>query len=232
MANQPNSNQNRRRSTSRSRRSPVRRRRTQSRKWDLTKIFGFRSDAEFKPDKDSGSLSRWLFMTWQQRMDLLRWALYIGVIVVLLMIQDVIMSQVSIFGATTDLVACVLLLITVIEGIEVGSLFVLLSSTLYFFSGSSPGPFCVGLLTIFGIGACFFRQLYWHRSQGSIVLCASLALMLYEVGVFGFGMYMGLTRWDRFPLFLITGVLSCLVMIPLYNLIHAIGQIGGHTWKE
>lgn len=234
MANQRNSNQRPRRSApagSRSHRRP-RRRRTQSRTWDLTKIFGFRRDAEFKPDNQGGGLSRALFVTWQQRMDLLRWGLYIAVIVVLLMIQDVIMSQVSIFGATTDLVACVILLITVIEGIEVGSIFVLTASTLYFFSGSSPGPYAVALLTVFGIVACIFRQLYWHRSQGSIVLCGSLALMLYEFGVFLAGISMGLTRWDRAGIFLTTGLLSCLVMIPLYNLIHAIGQIGGHTWKE
>ena len=120
----------------------------------------------------------------------------------------------------------------VIEGIDVGSIFVLTASTLYFFSGSSPGPYAVALLTVFGMAACIFRQLYWHRSQGSIVLCAGLALMLYEFGVFLAGISMGLTRWDRAGIFLTTGLLSCLVMIPLYNLIHAIGQIGGHTWKE
>lgn len=237
MANQRNSNQRQRRapasaSGSRSRRRPARRRRTQSRTWDLTKIFGFRRDAEFKPDNHGGGILRALYITWQQRMDLLRWVLYIAVIVLLLMIQDVIMSQVSIFGATTDLAVCAILLITVLEGIEVGSIFVLIASTLYFFSGSSPGPYAIGFMTFFGIAACMFRQLYWHRSQGSIVLCAGLALMLYEIGIYGAGIFLGLTRWDRIGVFLITGALSCLVMIPLYNLIHAIGQIGGHTWKE
>lgn len=236
MANQRNSKERQRRadpsSSARRRRRPTHRRRTQSRTWDLTKIFGFRKDAEFKPDDQGGGILRALYITWQQRLEMLRWGLYIAVVVLLLMIQDVIMSQVSFFGATTDLVACVILLITVLEGIEVGSVFVLVASTLYFFSGSSPGPFCVGFMTFFGIGACMFRQLYWHRSQGSIVLCASIALMLYEISMFGSGIFMGLTRWDRIGIFLITGALSCAVMIPLYNLIHAIGKIGGHTWKE
>ena len=229
MAKQRNSNQ-RRRSGSPDRRR--RRRRTQSRTWDLTKIFGFRKDAEFKPDNDDPGIWKVLHVTYQQRMDLLRWLLYIGVVVLTLMIQDVIMSQVTIFDATTDLVVCALLLITVIEGTEVGSLFILIASTLYFFSGSSPGPYVIGFLTFYGIGACMFRQVYWHRSQGAIVLCAGLALMLYEVSVFGMGVFMGLTRWDRLGIFLTTGGLSCAVMVPMYNLIHAIGQIGGHTWKE
>ena len=232
MANQRNSNQRRRSGSPDKRRRNPRKRRTQSRTWDLTRIFGFRKDVEFKPDNEDPGIWKVLHVTYQQRMDLLRWGLYIGVIMLLMMIQDVIMSQVTIFGATTDLAVCVILLITVIEGTSVGSLFVLIASTLYFFSGSSPGPYVIGFLTVYGIGACMFRQIYWHRSQGSIVLCAGIALMLYEISVFGAGIFMGLTRWDRIGIFLITGGLSCVVMVPLYNLIHAIGQIGGHTWKE
>ena len=150
----------------------------------------------------------------------------------LLAVQDVIMSRVTIFGTTTDLIPCVLLLITVMEGTNIGSIFILISSVLYQFSGFSPGPFCVGLLTIFGILATLFRQAYWHRNRNSIILCAGLALMLYEVGVYAAGVLLHLTNWYRFPVFLISGVLSWIVMIPLYPLIDRIGQIGGNTWKD
>jgi len=173
-----------------------------------------------------------LHLTQVQRDRLLKWGLYIALIVVLLMIQDVIMSQVSIFGATTDLAVCIILLITVIEGVEVGSVFVLLASCFFYFSGSSPGPMSVGLLCFLGIGACLFRQMYWHRNRGSIILCAGLALMLYEIGTFIVGVATELTRWDHLGAFLFTGLFSVLVMIPLYSLINRIGQIGGNTWKE
>ena len=119
-----------------------------------------------------------------------------------------------------------------VPGIEVGSLFVLAASCFFYFSGSSPGPWSVGILTFLGIGACIFRQLYWHRNQGSIVLCAGTALMLYEIITFCVGVFTGLTRWDRYNTFLVTGGISVAVMIPLYTLINAIGQIGGNTWKE
>lgn len=232
MANQRKTNQRWRSGTPARGKRSTRRRRTQSRTWDLTKLFGFRKDAEFKPDNDEPGIFKVLHITYQQRLDLLRWGLYILVVVLALTIQDVIMSQVTIFGATTDLAVCAILLITVIEGTEVGSIFVIIASTLYFFSGSSPGPVAIGFLTFYGIGACMFRQVYWHRSQGSIVLCAGLALMLYEISVFGAGIFQELTRWNRIGVFVTTGLLSCVVMVPLYNLIHAIGQIGGHTWKE
>lgn len=244
MANQRNTNQRRPsgRSSAQSRSGqPQRRQSTRQRPQrrarkrsglDLTKLFTFRPKAEFKPDAEDSGLLKKLYLTQVQRDVLLKWGLYIALLVVLQMIQDVIMSQVTIFGATTDLSVCAILLITVIEGIDTGSIFVLIASCLYYFTGSSPGPAAVGLLSFLGIGACLFRQMYWHRNRASIVLCAGLAQMLYEMGVFLVGIFMEFTRWDRFVSFVITGALSVAVMIPLYSLINRIGQIGGNTWKE
>ena len=240
MANQRNSNQ-RRPARSRSSRQPdrvsggtVRRARKAPRKsgFDWSRLLSFRSKADFKPDKEQTDVSKMLHLTQVQRDRLLKWGLYTAVIVVLLTIQDVIMSQISIFGATTDLVVCAILLITVIEGVDVGSVFVLIASCLFYFSGSSAGPYSIALLVFLGIGACLFRQLFWHRNQASIVLCAGLALMLYELGTFAVGIFSKLTRLDCLNVFVITGALSIVVMIPLYSLINAIGQIGGNTWKE
>ena len=221
------------RSQSTRRRQPDRRRSRQKRGFDLSRTLSrLFPKAEFKPDNFDSGLTKKLFLTQVQRDSLLKWGLYIGLILLLMMIQDVIMSQAVIFGTTTDLAACIILLITVIEGIEVGSLFVLGASCFYYFSGSSPGPYCVAILTVLGIGACLFRQLYWHRNQASIVLCAGLALMLYELSTFAVGIFLELTRWDRLGTFFMKGLISVIVMIPLYNLINRIGQIGGNTWKE
>ena len=188
--------------------------------------------AEFKPDNQEVSILKMLHLTQFQRDKLLKWGLYIALVVLLSMIQDVIMSQLKIFGATTDLVVCAILLITVIEGIDTGIVFVIIASCLYYFSGSSPGPMSVGIMTVLGIGACLFRQMYWHRNRGSIVLCAGLAMMLYELGNFVVGIATELTRLDRMGAFFVTGLLGIILMIPLYSLINRIGQIGGNTWKE
>jgi len=242
MANQRNQNQRRpaQRSSSHSRtpqqRSAQRQRARQKAAkrsgFDLSRLLSARPRAEFRPDTQESGLLKMLHMTQVQRDTYLKWGLYIALIVVLCMIQDVIMSQVRFFGATTDLAVCAILLITVIEGVETGSIFVLIASCLFYFSGSSPGPVSVGLMTFLGIGACLFRQMYWHRNRGSIVLCAGLALLLYELGNFAVGLFTELTRWDRLNVFVTTGLLSVAVMIPLYSLINRIGQIGGNTWKE
>jgi hypothetical protein len=187
---------------------------------------------EFRQDSLGTGFLKKLYMTKQQRLRILRWGSYVLSCLVALLIQDDILSRLPIMGACIDLPAAVILLITVIEGTESGSIFVLLASTLYYFTGSAPGPYVVALMTVFGIGATLFRQAYWHRSRGAILLCACCALMLYEIGTFGGAIFMKLTRWDRIGRFLLSGLYGCALMVPLYPLMHKFGSIGGHTWKE
>lgn len=213
---------------------PARRRRPGN-EMSLTELFRKRREkdlAEFKPDATSATWVKTMKLTQQQQLRLTKWGLYILTVVLSLVIQDVVMSQFSFFGATTDLPVCAILLITVIEGTEIGSLFVLIASTLYFFSGTAPTALCIGLMTFLGIAATLVRQMYLHRSQGSVVLCSAVALIGYEMGLFAVGLSSGLTHFGRIIPFVITTILSCLVLIPMYSLIYKIGRIGGNTWKE
>ena len=191
-----------------------------------------RGDLDFKPDVQKSTWVKTARLTKQQQLRLIRWVLYVTTVVACLVVQDVLMSQFSIFGATTDLPVCAILLITVLEGTEIGSVFVLIASTLYYFSGNAPTAWCIALMTFFGIGATLFRQMFWHRSKGSIILCSAIALSLYELGLFVVGLSMELTHWGRLPAFILTAVFSSLVLIPLYSLVYKIGLIGGNTWKE
>ena len=199
---------------------------------ELFKQRKLRNDLDFKPDVQKATWAKTARLTKLQQLRLARWTLYVLTVIACLVLQDVIMSQVSLLGATTDLPACAILLITVLEGTEVGSVFVLIASTLYYFSGNAPTAWCIGLMTFFGIGATLFRQMFWHRSKGSIILCSSIALTLYELGLFVVGLGTELTHWGRLPAFILTAVFSCLVLIPLHSLIYKIGLIGGNTWKE
>ena len=187
---------------------------------------------EFRPDPATSTWLKTRKLTRQQRLRLFKWLMYALIVIMSLVIQDVIMSQLRLFGATTDLAVGAILLISVIEGTDVGSLFVFIASILYWFSGSSPTPVSIILLTALGIGATMFRQMFWHRSRGTLTLCACLALTAYELGLFVTGLMQGLTYWGRLPSFLLTSVYTCLVMIPLYSLVYKTGLIGGNTWKE
>ena len=191
-----------------------------------------KKEPDFKPDAKVATFAKTARLTRLQRLRLGKWALYILTIVLCLVVQDVLMSQLNLLGATTDLAVSAILLITVIEGTEVGSLFVLIASTLYYFSGTAPGAYAIGLMTFLGIAAVLLRQMYLHRSKGSIILCAGLAQMGYELGLFVVGIASELTLWGRLHSFVLTGIYGILTMVPLYPLIYKIGLIGGNTWKE
>ena len=225
------------RKTQRKPQRPARRRRRSQPKGTMTLSQMFkqrkkRDALEFKPDVQKATWIKTTRLTKQQQLRLTRWMLYVLTVVAAVVLQDVLMSQFSFLGATTDLPACAILLITVLEGTEVGSIFVLIASTVYYFSGNAPSAFCIGLMTFFGIGATLFRQMYWHRSKGSIILCGTISMFCYEVGLFVVGVSTALTHWGRLPSFVLTAIYSSLVMIPLYSLVYKIGLIGGNTWKE
>lgn len=187
---------------------------------------------EFKPDPSgSGNLSK-LYLTKKQQQSLLKWVLFSLTCLLLLVIQDVIMSRVRIFGATTDLVSCAILLICVLQGPESGGVFALIGSMFYLFSGSAPGSYSIVLLTLLGVFAAVFRQAYLRKGFGSTVLCAGTALMIYELAVYAIGLYLNQTIAQRFGIFCLSGLYSLLVTPLLYPILQSIGKIGGETWKE
>lgn len=196
-------------------------------------LFSFRrKQPEFRPDADGSSLRKLLHFTRQQRLDVLRWVLYAGVCMLMLLIQDVLMSRITIMGSTTDLAPAAILMIAVMENGEIGSLYALIASVIYFFSGSAPEAYCVILITVFGMFFSLLRQQYLHRSIGSVVVCAGLAQICYELGLWGIGLFLGMTRFDRLGRFFLTGVYSTAVMVPLYWILNKIGTMGGRQWKE
>lgn len=187
---------------------------------------------EFRPDRRRSTLLKRLYMTRLQRLQLLKWSLLAAACVLMLVIQDVVMSRVHISGATTDLTVCIIFLIGLYEGTEKGSLFALIASITYLFSGSAPGPSCIGLITVLTVGINLVRQTLWQRSFGTTMLCTGTAVMLYEMGTFVVGLLSGLTILARAGVFCLTGLLTCVTMFPMYPLVRAISKIGGDTWKE
>lgn len=187
---------------------------------------------EFKPDRERTSFWKQLYMTRLQRMQILKWGSHAALCVLLLTLQDVMMSQIRISGATTDLAVCVIFLIGLYEGTENGSLFALIASIIYLFSGSSPGAQCIALISCTTVGLNLLRQTLWRRSSGSILLCTCAAITIYEMLNFLFGIFVGNTIWERAGVFALVAAFTCAAAFPLYPLVKLISKIGGETWKE
>lgn len=187
---------------------------------------------EFRPDKPQVSWISKLHLTQLQRQSLLKWTLYALLLLALSLLQDVVLSRFRLFGATTDLIPCAIILICIIEGSQKGSLFALISSCLYVFSGSAAGAYCLILITFLAIFVCIFRQGYLQKGFAAAMLCTIFAVAVYEAAVFIIGYLLGLTILERWIGFAVTGGLSILCAPILYPIILSIASIGGDTWKE
>ena len=187
---------------------------------------------EFRPDREgTGQLNK-LWPTPQQQLRMLQWLLYAAVCLVGLLAQDVVLYRLDLAGGCTDLVPCLILMVTVMQGGERGSVFALVLSVLYFFSGSAAGFYVIPLLTAVAVFAAIFRQAFLRRGLWAIVLCTALGLVLYELGLFGVTLFLKLTTGARVGATLLTALLTLLAVPVFYPVLLAIGKLGGQTWNE
>lgn len=187
---------------------------------------------EFRPDKPYSNWLSKLYLTQKQRKNLLKWVLYALVLLVLSLLQDIVLCNFRLFGATTELVPCGIFLICLLEGSQRGSVFALIAGLCYVSSGSAPGVFSLVPITVLAVFVTLFRQSYLQKGFLVAMICCAVALVLYEMITFAFGAFFGYTLWHRFVGFLITAALSFAAAPILYPICLAIGTIGGETWKE
>ena len=187
---------------------------------------------EFKPDRQETGILKQLYLTRLQRRQILKWSVLGALCILMLTIQDVMMSQFRFSGATTDLAVAAIFLIGLYEGTENGSLFAMIASIVYLFSGSSPGAQCIALIACPVVVLNLVRQSLWRRSGGSILLCTCAGIAIYEMLNFLFGIFVGNTIWERLPVFALVAGMTCACAFPLYPLVKLISKIGGDTWKE
>lgn len=191
-----------------------------------------RKKHEFRPDTFREDILGKLLLTRKQTQRLLRWVLFSAVCLAGLIIQDVVMSRFTIFGTTTDLVPCFILAVCILQGAESGCVFALISSMIYCFSGSAPGIFAIPLITVIAVLTAIFRQAYLRKGFFTMLLCTAVALLLYEMGTFFIGVFLGSTIMSRLTAFVVsTGITLATVPI-VYPILLSIGKIGGETWKE
>ena len=191
-----------------------------------------RKKYEFRPDPTGLDWVSKLLLTKKQQQALLKWLLYGLVCVTGLVLQDSLLSKLRIFGGGFDLAPALIVVITIVEGCETGSVFALVASMIYVFSGSSQGRFCIVLLTFAAVLAAAFRQGYLRRSMGSDLICAGVAMVAYEMAVFAVGVSLNLTYTARWSVFFMTAIISTLAAGALYRPLTHIGTIGGNTWTE
>ena len=187
---------------------------------------------EFRPDRTGTGFFSHLHLTAAQRRSILKWGLYAVILLVLSLVQDVILSRFRLFGATTDLVPCAIFLICILEGAQSGSVFALVSSLLYLFSGTAPGTYAMALITALAVLLCVFRQAYLQMGFTACLLCTTVCMAVYELIVFAIGLFLELTIPERILGFAVTAGLSLVIVPILYPVLRLIKSLGGNAWKE
>ena len=187
---------------------------------------------EFRPDREGTGQLHKLWPTPKQQLGALRWLLYGGICLAGLLLQDVLLYRVNVLGGCTDVVPCLILMVAMMQGVENGSVFALVMSVLYYFSGSSAGFYVIPLLTAVTVFAAIFRQAFLRRGFFALLLCGALGMLLYELGLFGISLFLKLTVASRAGAAVMTALVSLLTVPVAYPLLLAIGKLGGEIWKE
>ncbi len=187
---------------------------------------------DFRPDPEgSGDLGK-LLLTGLQRRRVLRWSLYAAVCLAALLLQDVLLCRVVVFGAVPDIVPCIVLMVCTMQGAEDGSIFALAAACFYYFSGSAAGPYVIPILVAIAVFLVIFRQSYLKQGFLTILVCTALGMLVYELLLFCVGLFLERTYWDRLGAFATTAGISLLAVPPAYPVLMSIGKLGGDTWKE
>ena len=191
-----------------------------------------RKKYEFRPDPTGFDWVSKLLLTPKQRKSVLKWLLYSLVCVAGLVFQDSMLARVRFLGGGFELTPALIILICVLEGCENGSVFALMASMIYVFSGSGQDRYCIVLLTLAAVLAAAFRQSYLRRGVSSDLICVTGAMVLYEMSLFAVGLFLELTYGGRWGVFFMTAPVSTLAAGVLYRPLKYIGTIGGNLWKE
>ena len=191
-----------------------------------------RKNADFRPDSQRQDWTQRLYLSPQQQRRYLKWALLSLLSVVALVLQDVLFARMSLFGATVDMVPTVLFMICVIHGAESGAVFMLVGALIYWFSGSAPGVYVILLIPVLGTVAAAFRQAYLRKGFRTTLMCTAAALVAYETVSFLASLLLGVTRFGRAYVMVISTVVSLLTLPAVFLLVWGICKIGGDSWKE
>lgn len=186
----------------------------------------------FRPDKHRLKIVNHLILTQKQRKQVLKWGLCTLFLVLISVVQDVLLSRVRLFGATTELIPCAIFVIAILQGPQTGSVFALVASLFYLFSGAAPGIYSMVTITFLAVGVTMFRQVFLQEGFFSCLLCTAGAMVAYELLNFVFGLVLGLVTLSRFYGFFITAGLTLVAVPVIYPLAKAIDRIGDQAWNE
>lgn len=173
-----------------------------------------------------------LYITRIQRQKLLKWGLYALVFLVLLVLQDSVLSRLHPLEGSIQPVSAMILLVCVLETPEAAGGFALATGLFWCLSGAELGSASVLLLPAIGMTLSAFRMANLRGRFSSAFLCCGAGLLAHDGLRFLLALFLGYTRTTYLPAAAVTWAVSWMLSALLYLPAKSIGKIGGQTWTE
>ena len=156
-----------------------------------------------------------------KRKKLIMWSLYALLLFVVLLLQTVYFSQISIAGVHFDLLPILVSAVAVICGAEAGGIFALCAGLFWALSGGSDGGMTIVGLTVSAVLAGYLCDAVLNRRLLTAVLMALMTLLITSFGVLAVRAYLdGVGSW---------GIWKCLLQagmtLPLSPLLYLAAKV-------
>ena len=167
-------------------------------------------------------------LTKLQWKSVLKWTLYCLLYLLILIIEDVLLGKLPVFGAKLRPLPLYLVVVCIREGPEKGGVFALLGALFWYLSGVDYGNISVAVLPIGSIlAAVFCRAVLTVRLLPTWLCCLVIGLLIESL-IFLFKLilppYAAVENYWRV---LLPGLLMTLPLVPpMYGTVKAIGRIG------
>lgn len=182
---------------------------------------------ESKQWKGGGGLHQ-LYLTKQQRRLLLKWALYALLFLLTLLLQEVVLCRLPVFGARFHLLPGLIVCVCLAEGAEGGGVFALCATLFWALAGADLGFVSIAVLTFCGVGSALLLDHLLVNRLPTCCLCCLGALLLHDTVIFLLHLFLGSAALLQFVTVVLPGVVISTVPCPLfYTLTRKISRIGG-----
>lgn len=161
----------------------------------------------------------------QRYKNIIMWALYAALFLLVLLMQTAVFGRTRFFGVKLSLIPVVLVCISICTGHEAGGLFCLIAAFVWHLSGADDGSVAILTMTVCGILAGFVCTQFSRRFLPAMGLCLC-TLLLHEGVVFLLKFYLGAAEGSLLAWVFLSAVLSLPAAPVCYLLSKAIRKVG------
>lgn len=158
--------------------------------------------------------------------NILMWALYAVLFLLVLVVQTVIFGHTRFFGVKLSLVPVCLACIAMHTGSENGALFGLIAGAFWMLAGADGGVLYILLFPVCGAVAGYLCDRYLNRSLLSAFFMSFLTLAVTQLALFAFRVFLGTTAPAGVVSVLVQIGLSLLAWPPIYWIAWAVRKAG------